>query len=180
MWKKHPIFHLMRSFHFTTYREVRWAWRVYFGVFLLRFPIEVRSSRSNPHIHYCWSNVLCCLQTTLAMPERSLTSRFKSLYRWIEFFNFSSYTQTNNLSRQSRSRFLNKIELFCMISKYEQVSGYPTPFKMIVPTILALISNRTVCFDSAELELSLQFPHGTLSQTVLMDKTIHFDNTQSA
>ncbi len=32
--------------------------------------------------------------------------------RWIEVFNFSSYTQTNSLSWQSRARFLKKIELF--------------------------------------------------------------------
>ncbi len=37
-------------------------------------------------------------------------------YRWIEVFNFSSYTQTNNLSWQSRVRFLNKIKLCTDIS----------------------------------------------------------------
>ena len=37
---------------------------------------------------------------------------FKSLYRWIEDFNLSSYTETNNLSRQSRAKLINIIELF--------------------------------------------------------------------
>ena len=51
-------------------------------------------------------------------------------------------------------------------------------------SILALYFNQTVCFGSAELDLSIKlrlqiFNTGTLSQIVLMDRMIHFDKTQS-
>ena len=67
-------------------------------------------------------------------------NRFKSLYWWIENFNFSSYTQTNSLSRQSRAG----CSMFSMLTFYvvHCMNGEDASSNLVTLSGLAISANQ--------------------------------------
>ena len=63
--------------------------------------------------YYFLGSFPVCLYKVVILICSKMCICFKS-YRWIEVFSFSSYMQTNSLSRQSRARF----PMFSMLTFY--------------------------------------------------------------
>ncbi len=99
--------------------------------------------------YYFLGSFPVCLYKVVILICSKMCICFKS-YRWIEVFSFSSYMQTNSLSRQSRARFLNRIELFW------SVISMCTMFSMLTFYIAHCMNEEDAKFKQAQIWLHFQ------------------------